>query len=121
MSNEGASSSGGGCLIFLGVLGAAIWCGYQLMESAGYISHTVEAVITAQGNWIVGESKECTSPIRETPFTYVSCDDGPEHKVKITFYGREKQGRNVAIWDCKRNDVSFMNDTAFTCKQTGYR
>jgi hypothetical protein len=120
MSNEGDSSSGGGCLIVLCLLGAALYGGYQWLESDGYISHTVETVITAQNNWFVGESKECTSPIRETPFTYVSCDGGPEHQVRITFYGREKQGGNVAVWNCKRNDVSFMNDNAFTCKQTGY-
>lgn len=120
MSNGGGSSSGCGCLIVLCLLGAAIYGGYQKLESVGYISHSVETVITAQGSWMVGESKECTSPIRETPFTYISCDGGPEHKVKITFYGREKQGGKAAIWNCTRNDMSFMNENAFTCKQTGY-
>ena len=121
MSNDGDSSSGGGCLIALCVLGFAIFCGYQYLESVGYISHNVETVITAQGNWFVGESKECTSPIvGANPFTYISCDGGPEHKVKIQFYGRDKQGGKAAIWNCKRNDMSYMNDNAFTCKQTGY-
>ena len=93
--------------MILCVLVAAIYAGYQWLESVGYISHSVETVVTAQGKWFVGETKVCTSAIKESPFAYVSCDDGPEHKVKITFFGREKQGSNFATWNCKRNDLSF--------------
>ena len=44
----------------------------------------------------------------------VNCDGGPEHSVKITFFGRTEQPEYAWItWRCTRNEDSF------TCKQTG--
>ncbi len=44
----------------------------------------------------------------------VTCDDGPEHKMKVTFYGRQVQTEyNAVSWRCTKGMISF------TCYQTG--
>lgn len=44
----------------------------------------------------------------------VNCDGGPEHSVKVTFFGRTEQSEYAWInWRCTRNEDSF------TCKQIG--
>jgi len=44
----------------------------------------------------------------------IGCDKGPEHKIKITFYGRTVQPDYIsAYWKCTRSTDSF------TCYQTG--
>ena len=114
--------------ICAGVYSAWVW-----IDKAGYRTHNVESTITAQGNWIEGETKKCTSeplapPVaRESgkPNGYVleqiACDGGPEHNVKIQFYGQEAQPQLhwSAFWDCKRNSLSWLEENAFTCRQTG--
>lgn len=94
----------------------------QEIDSSGYISHKVQSIITAQSNWMVGESKDCTSypPAAELygkqagyAFSYLKCDDGPIHNIPITFWGAEYQlGKKYAEWNCTRTSDSFV------CKQT---
>lgn len=96
------------------------------IDSSGYIRHTVESTITAQSNWMMNESKNCMSIPLDTQIAralgkeqgyalfYVKCDDGPERKITVTFWGAENQPENrVAYWNCTRTTDSF------TCKQTG--
>lgn len=96
------------------------------VDATGYVSHTVESTITAQSNWMRGESKNCSSAplnadtavaLGKPPgyaFSLVHCDDGPEHSIPVTFWGAEDQsGRTVAFWTCTRESDSFV------CKQTG--
>jgi hypothetical protein len=92
----------------------------------GYARHSVETLITVQGDWIVGEAKDCSSLplnfkaarlIGEEP-GYVAlglnCDDGPRHSVKTTLYGRLNQPEHrIAYWRCTRKSEGF------TCRQTG--
>ena len=123
-----------GCMVplfFLCIVGAAIFAGYGWLDSIGWISHREETVISARSDWLVGESKECWSaPLNSDgavllkkevgyAMSSVSCDDGQEHKMKVTFYGRKLQNYNVVNWRCTRNEVSFLNDNSFTCYQTG--
>jgi hypothetical protein len=88
------------------------------------MEHREDSVITAQANWFVGESKECTSypldaktaQIVNKPKGYaisqIKCDGGSEHSVKISFFGRTEQPEYDWItWRCTRNQDSF------TCKQ----
>ncbi|MDE3149125.1 MAG: hypothetical protein KGL37_06605, partial [Acidobacteriota bacterium] len=120
----------------LAILAAFIGMGYltfvddphvpEGIDSSGYISHKVESTITAQSGWMVGESKSCMSipldaqiarAVGKAPgyaLFYVKCDDGPERKIQVTFWGAENQPENrVAYWQCKRTTESFG------CKQTG--
>ena len=109
-----------------------IYGGYGWLDSIGWISHREDTVISAQSDWLVGESKECMSATLDRDsaaflgkevgyaMSFVSCDDGPEHKMKVTFYGRKVQIEyKIASWRCTRNEVSFLNDNSFICYQTG--
>lgn len=120
------AATGYGCLILLGIVVAVCYWAYAGIDSIGWMEHREDSVITAQANWFVGESKECTSsPLDDKtaesvkkPLGYavsrISCDDGPEHNVTITFFGRTEQPEYVWVsWRCTRNEDSF------TCKQTG--
>ena len=115
-----------GVLILIIVLVGVGVGGYTGLDSAGWIPHSEDTVITAQANWFVGESKNCMSaPLNAQAartlnkaagyaISQVSCDDGPEHNVKITFYGRVEQPEYEWVqWRCTRNEDSF------TCRQTG--
>jgi hypothetical protein len=120
------SVQGWGCLIFLCVIGYGIYGAYEGLDSIGWISHKAEASITAESSWMEGESKTCIS----TPFNseaaksfnkpvgyamaFLNCDDGPSHNISITFWGREiQQGNKAVFWSCTRTQDSF------NCKQTG--
>jgi hypothetical protein len=127
--------SWGGCLtmIILYALAAVVYQGWLWTDRAGLRSHTVDSVITVQGDWIPGETKLCASaPMtgeegrqagKPTGYVFgrISCDNGPDHNVKIEFYGKEAQPKLTAsaYWSCTRNSISMFNDEAFTCKQTG--
>ncbi|MFZ1085044.1 MAG: hypothetical protein WAN35_08770 [Terracidiphilus sp.] len=131
MSDTKETGTGFGCLILLCIVGFAIYGGYGWLDSIGWISHREETVITARSDWLVGESKVCWSAMLNSEgaallgkevgyaMSSVSCDDGPEHKMKVTFYGKKLQGYIVANWRCTRNEVDFLNDNSFTCYQTG--
>ena len=108
------------------VYGSWWWVQKNYMDPGGWDSHTVESTITAQTGWMVGESKSCLSipldaqiarAVGKEPgyaFFYVNCDDGPERKIQVTFWGAENQQKSkVAYWNCTRTTDSF------TCKQTG--
>ena len=134
MSNDTGFSKG--CLTFfasLAALGLGLY--YSMsndpwvppeIDSTGYVSHRVQSTITAQADWMVGESKDCFSFPLDAPtasaigkelgyaFSNMQCDNGPAHKVAIAFWGAENQPANkVAYWNCTRSADSF------TCKQTG--
>jgi hypothetical protein len=98
----------------------------EMVDSTGFASHQVQSTITAQSNWMVGESKNCTSSPLDADtahaqgkqpgyaFLGVQCDSGPAHNIAITFWGAENQPDNkVAYWNCTRSADSFI------CKQTG--
>ncbi len=93
---------------------------YDKADSSGWISHEEDSVITAQTNWFVGESKNCTSyPLSPEAaramgknagdaVQRVDCDNGPEHHFKIKFYGRVEQPEYVAVqWSCTRTAGGF--------------
>ena len=101
---------------------------YLWADSNGYIPHREQAVITASGNWLTGESKECTSAVLDQKaasavgkdsgyaLAFVNCDDGSGHNIPVTFYGRAEQPEyKMVSWRCVRNDSSF------TCYETGGR
>lgn len=97
-----------------GIIGILIVCyyGFNQVDKWDPDSHDAESTITAQANWILGESKYCTSlPEAATDkheagyaFEFANCDEGPSHLVKITFWGREEQPEYVQVnWKCVRN------------------
>ncbi len=99
---------------------------YSAMDENSQVPHSVETSISAQENWLVGESKECTSPVLDTKTahyinqepgyvaSFVSCDNGPQHAIKVTFYGQLNQPEHKLItWRCTRESEGF------TCKQKG--
>jgi hypothetical protein len=55
------SSTGYGCLVLLGIIAGICYWAYTGIDSVGWMQHSEEAIITAQGNWFVGESKDCIS------------------------------------------------------------
>lgn len=115
------------------VVGTVVYGIYAFADYEGYIQHTAETTISARSDWLVGESKECyTGTLNSVGAAHlgkevgyamssVSCDDGPDHKMKVTFYGRKVQADHAfANWRCTRNEVSFLNNNSFTCYQTGW-
>lgn len=135
MAENKAKSNGIGCvtLLVLYALCVGVYQGWLWLDREGYRSHTVNSTITAQENWMPGETKLCASApfSREEStangkpegyvFERIACDDGPDHNVKIEFYGEESQlGVKYSVyWSCTRNEISAFNDNAFVCKQTG--
>lgn len=133
-------------LLLLIFIGYGIYCGYRWLDSLGWVSHREETVITARSDWLVGESKDCWSApvnywaaqvakyggvtldksgslIDDSMSAYVmssvSCDDGPQHKMKVTFWGRKMQtDYRTVTWHCTKEQVLFSGNT-FTCYQTG--
>ena len=98
----------------------AALAGYFGLDNYGWIPHNEDTKITAQANWFVGESKTCVSyPLDARTaqlmgknvgyaMPQVSCDDGPEHQIRITFYGREEQPEYMAVsWRCTREANKF--------------
>jgi hypothetical protein len=121
-----------GCLILLVLLGIAIYWGYRGLDSIGWLSHRESTFITARGDWLVGEAKDCWSaPLtvegasvehqeQGYALSAVNCDDGPQHEMKVTFYGRKVQGLyKVVRWRCEKEQTSFLNANLFTCYETG--
>jgi hypothetical protein len=131
MSTDKETLEGYGCLLVIDVIAVVGYGGYQGLDSVGWIPHTQESVIIAQANWFVGESKDCTSfPLdaqsakstnKPTGFTVsqVNCDGGPEHGVKITFYGRIRTTRiqldNLALYQ-ESGQMGRLNDWRMTRK-----
>jgi len=120
------SARGLAYLFVLGVVAYPAYAIYAAIDSSGWIPHREDGVITAQANWFVGESKDCMSypldigaartlhKMKGDAITKISCDDGPDHNVKITFWGRTEQPEYSWVrWQCTRNEGSF------TCKQVG--
>lgn len=127
-SDLNETAKGLGWLILLCFVGYAIYGGYEWLDSIGWILHREDTSITARSDWLVGESKECWSSTLNSAgaallgkdvgyaMPAVSCDDGPEHKIKVTFYGRKVQAEyKVVGWHCNRDLLSF------TCYQIGGR
>jgi hypothetical protein len=87
-----------GCLVLLAICASLAYGVYEVLDSVGWIAHHEDIVVTAQTDWFVGESKDCVSyPLNEdvargvSAIANVRCDEGPEHRVKVTFYGRVRQ------------------------------
>jgi hypothetical protein len=105
---------------------------WDTIDQSGWINHMEDTSITVQGNWLEGESKDCSSPVLSSAEAVsvgkvpgyalgsIVCDSGPSHAVRIQFYGQQYQsGKQVAMWRCTRTSVSAFSSWAFTCKQTG--
>jgi hypothetical protein len=123
MSDE---SDGWGCLGGLIVLGLIGYGAYYAADQQGYAQHSVETTITAQQNWLVGEVKDCYSNVLDSKTatqlgkedgyvaTFINCDNGPAHTIKVTLYGQLNQPEhNLIRWRCTRETDDF------TCRQTG--
>jgi hypothetical protein len=121
-----SDSEGVGCLILVAIVVAFFYYGYSGIDSVGWIPHREDSLITAQANWFVGETKECSSnplpaqaakvmgKVEGDAVYQIECDKGPEHKVNIEFYGKKVQPENaLAFWNCTRKEDTFL------CKQTG--
>jgi len=119
--SKAKTEEGLGCLFVMAVIAAIFWAAHDGLDSHGWIPHNEETAITAQSSWFVGESKECVSypPFNQAeaqpmgkPVGYavgrIKCDDGPEHRVKIRFFGRIEQPEyEVVKWKCTREEDSF--------------
>jgi hypothetical protein len=100
-------------LLCYGVCAAA----YTGLDKKGLVSHQAESVITVRGNWLVGESKDClsqTTSVDDQPsyaLAALFCDDGPTHRLKVTFWGRKDQPEYATVnWKCTREQ-----EGKFTC------
>ncbi len=113
-------------------IGVLCMIGYAWLDQTGRAGHPEDTAITVGSGWLVGESKECLSaPLNAEgaaqsgkPIGYamssVTCDGGPDHSMKVRFYGREIQAEYKTVsWRCVRNEVSFLDGVSFTCYQTG--
>lgn len=126
VTKESSDFGGISVLVMLGIIAGICYWIYTGIDSEGWMQHSEESSITAQGNWFVGESKDCisyplddkTAQVMSKPPGYalskIGCDDGPEHSVPIAFFGRTEQPEYAWVtWPCTRHESSF------TCKQTG--
>jgi hypothetical protein len=111
-------------LIGLCCMGLILYGVYGWADSAGYVPHFIETSISAKQDWIVGESKDCTSNVLSPTMadsmkmksSYVAasieCDDGPHHDMQTKIYGRlEQPDHRIVQWRCTRDSESF------TCRQ----
>ena len=118
-------------LVTLAVIGGLGYWGWISADRWGYLIHTETTDITVSADWRVGERKVCVSPIvhqqkASTDYksegyamSIVACDDSPTQTLKVAFYGRAKQPDYDGVqWSCIRNEVSWRQAAAFTCKQT---
>ncbi len=117
MSERSNAVFQGGCFAVLIV--ACLLAGrlYDWLDAEGNVPHQEESLITAQENWFVGENKDCSSVPLGAPsegrkngyaLSYIYCDDGPVHQVKIRFWGREEQPEYALVhWKCTREDSGF--------------
>lgn len=130
-----------GWTVLVALLAAALWTVfefgprvYDVADSEGWIPHQEESWISADGTWLVGESRICTSsPHRSDPvldeferkinadtvapepqrsvgyaFSNLTCDGGPAHRIKITFWGRREQPEYISVsWKCARGTSDF--------------
>ena len=110
---------------------------YQYFDRTGHHLHVIETSITASCNWLVGETKECSSDVL-TPASFrkrqasavtgmdneigefasegFRCDDGPNHTMNVRAYGRLRQPEYGKIfWRCTRTADSFE------CRETSGR
>jgi hypothetical protein len=119
VAGEWVSGAMGAILVVVVILGVVVG-GYEALDSVGLISHEEDSVITAQANWFVGESKDCTSyPLSSeaaramnktagNAVYQVRCDDGPEHRVRIRFFGRVEQPEyHYVQWKCTHEEKGF--------------
>jgi hypothetical protein len=120
-----------GLLVVCGII-AAIIAGHRQLIDHAVTSYEADTMITAQSNWLPGESKDCRSLVlnaraaaalhREQGYALqaIVCDDGPLHSMKVTFYGKQVQPEYATVlWHCTRNRDPMTSETEFTCKQTG--
>jgi hypothetical protein len=111
-------------IAFLALIVYAFVAAFAFIDGSGWIPHSEETVITAQANWFIGESKDCSSvPLEPSTATVsgrnkgfamsrIECDGGPEHRLNITFYGRTEQPEYVQVqWKCTRESEGL------TCKE----
>jgi hypothetical protein len=98
--------------------------GMAVGDEAGWISHNRDTTITAQSDWLVGESKVCISfPLDVDTAAYVgadkndvtrrmNCDRGPEHQIPVTFWGQVKRSDHRAAgginWRCVKKSDGFV-------------
>lgn len=110
-------------LLFLGGAAALIYGEFvpgSFLDSAGLVSHSVDTSITAQANWLVGETKTCESVPDASGYAFseITCDEGPKHNIKVKFYGmRDQPGKIDLFWNCTKSGDSFMSEEGFVCKQ----
>jgi hypothetical protein len=112
-----------GIVAILAVLGSMIFGARDAADEAGWISHSRDTTITAQSDWLVGESKVCVSfPLDEefaklvdaekgSVVQNINCDRGPDHKISITFWGRivrtDRRAASGVSWRCVKKSDSF--------------
>ena len=127
---RGLVSKAGDVLLKLAMAVAIIWTGivvlwaayrgYKQADSCGWLTHRRQAQVVADSsNWLVGETKECTSfPLpaekdSERPVGYavdaVYCDKGAsQHETEVRFFGRIIQPEYAVVrWNCARDQEGF--------------
>jgi hypothetical protein len=124
-----------GYLILLLIVGGLVYAGvhwsWTTLDGMGWIAHTVQTKITVSPNWMVGETKTCSSPIltgndaaiEHTDEGYalylIACDDSPVETFEVMFYGRKEQPEYRSVqWSCERREPNSFKKTVFNCKQT---
>jgi hypothetical protein len=111
-------------LVVLSFLAAMFYGCWTVVDEAGWISHNRDTTITAQSDWLVGESKVCISfPLDAEFAAYVgaekndvthrmNCDKGPDHEMPLTFWGRVKRPEHRAAggvnWRCVKKSDGFV-------------
>lgn len=139
MSNSNEKMGCFSWLFLLVLAGAGAVGGYNWLDSMGRVSHTEETMLTFEGNWLDGESRECFSPV-VTPanwaasakkevgsaMAWVRCESEPgspaggkEHRMEVTFFGRKLQPEYEGVaWRCKRTSA-LLEGERFTCYELG--
>lgn len=121
-ANQGRKGALAMTMLGLLVMGWLCVALYEGLNFHGWIPHHADTMISAQGSWFVGQSKQCVShPLAEGTARFAAegkgvgyalgnlqCDEGPYREMSVTFWGRVRQPEYSAVlWKCTRKQDGF--------------
>jgi hypothetical protein len=108
-------------LFLLAVIIGVPWVIYSKLDNAGYIPHHAAVTLHFNGNWLIGEDRQCNAAATNLEISDVFCNSAEllsseleSHHVNIKFWGEiSSASRNFPTdwqWRCVRS-----SDGEFTC------
>lgn len=113
-----------GVLVVIGFTISIAVAIYQSLDSAGYIEHSSTMSVYINGNWMVGEFRNCTMDQYDSwNHKWISADERnincttagyqtqSSHDFPIHFNGKiDRTDKTYIDWKCQRNSASISCD-----------